>query len=90
MEQKIDLIRGRIEEVTLSEPVVDILVSEWMGFFLLNEGMLDSIIYARDKYLAPNGAMFPNTCAIYIMAVSDLSSKSFISFFSFTWNNCTS
>jgi len=41
MENKIKLVRGRIEEVTLGEPVVDVLVSEWMGYFLLFEGMLE-------------------------------------------------
>lgn len=71
MESKIKLIRGRIEEVTLNEPVVDVLVSEWMGYFLLFEGMLDSVIYARNKYLAPNGIILPNACSIEIMAVGD-------------------
>ena len=34
---------------------VDVIVSEWMGYFLLYESMLDSVIWARDKYLAPGG-----------------------------------
>lgn len=71
MENKIKLVRGRIEEVTLNEPVVDVLVSEWMGYFLLFEGMLDSVIHARNKYLAPDGLMLPNACSISIMAVGD-------------------
>lgn len=71
MENKIKLVRGRIEEVTLNEPIVDVLVSEWMGYFLLFEGMLDSVIHARNKYLAPNGIMLPNSCSISIMAVGD-------------------
>ena len=71
MEEKIKLIRGRIEDVTLSDPTVDVLVSEWMGYFLLFEGMLDSVIHARNKYLAPDGLMLPNACSIQIMAVSD-------------------
>jgi hypothetical protein len=29
-----------------------------MGYFLLYESMLDSVIWARDKYLAPGGACF--------------------------------
>ena len=37
---------------------VDVIVSEWMGYFLLYESMLDSVIWARDKYLAPGGACF--------------------------------
>lgn len=71
MENKIKLVRGKIEEVTLNEPVVDVLVSEWMGYFLLFEGMLDSVIHARNKYLAPDGHILPNFCSISIMAVGD-------------------
>lgn len=48
-------IRGKIEEVTLPVKQVDIIVSEWMGYVLLYEAMLDSVLFARDKYLAPGG-----------------------------------
>ena len=34
---------------------VDVIVSEWMGYFLLYESMLDSVIWARERYLAPGG-----------------------------------
>lgn len=43
---------------------IDIIVSEWMGFYLLHEGMLDSVIFARDKFLKSNGHMFPQTATI--------------------------
>lgn len=45
---------------------IDIIVSEWMGFYLLHEGMLDSVIDARDKFLRPSGLMFPQTASISI------------------------
>ena len=35
---------------------VDIIISEWMGYFLLFESMLDSVLFARAKYLKPDGA----------------------------------
>ncbi len=38
---------------------MDIIISEWMGYFLLFEGMLDSVIYARDKYMAADGISKP-------------------------------
>ena len=38
---------------------VDIIISEWMGFCLLYEGMLDSVIWARDNFLKEGGKMFP-------------------------------
>lgn len=49
----ITLIAGKAEEVELPEefPKVDIIVSEWMGYCLLYEGMLNSVIFARDKWL---------------------------------------
>ena len=50
-EDKITFVKGKIEEVTLPVDKVDIIISEWMGYFLLYESMLDSVIYARDKYL---------------------------------------
>ena len=34
---------------------VDIIISEWMGYFLFYESMLDTVIIARDKWLAPGG-----------------------------------
>lgn len=44
---------------------MDILVSEWMGFYLLHEGMLDSVIIARDKFLKEDGLMLPESATIY-------------------------
>lgn len=67
----ITLIRGRIEEVDLPVRKVDLIVSEWMGYFLLFESMLDSVIYARDKYLKEDGAVYPDTCTISLVAVGD-------------------
>ena len=49
------LINGKIEEVNLPVQKVDIIISEWMGYFLFFEAMLDSVIVARDKWLAPDG-----------------------------------
>jgi len=55
MEDRITLIKGKIEEITLPVEKVDVIVSEWMGYFLLFESMLDSVIYARKKWLSPSG-----------------------------------
>lgn len=38
-----------------------------MGYFLLFEGMLDSVIYARDNYLREGGHILPNRCSISIV-----------------------
>lgn len=39
---------------------VDIIISEWMGYCLFYESMLDTVLYARDKWLATNGLLFPD------------------------------
>ncbi|XP_057197681.1 protein arginine N-methyltransferase 3 [Triplophysa rosa] len=72
LEDTITLIKGRIEEINLPVEKVDIIISEWMGYFLLFESMLDSVIYARDRYLAPNGLVFPDRCNISLAAVGDV------------------
>lgn len=64
-------IRGKIEEVTLPVPQVDIIVSEWMGYCLLFEAMFDSVIYARDRYLAPGGLMVPSHATLRIAPFAD-------------------
>lgn len=45
----IEIIRGKMEDITLPVDYVDIIISEWMGYFLLYESMLDTVLYARDK-----------------------------------------
>ncbi|XP_044264313.1 protein arginine N-methyltransferase 6 [Tribolium madens] len=60
----VEVINSRIEDTILPEKV-DIIVSEWMGFYLLHEGMLDSVIFARDKFLKPGGLIFPESATIY-------------------------
>ncbi|KAL8841876.1 MAG: hypothetical protein Q9170_000749 [Blastenia crenularia] len=67
----IQCLRGRIEEVTLPVKKVDIIVSEWMGYCLLYEAMLDSVIWARDHYLDPNGLMIPSHATIQLALFSD-------------------
>lgn len=42
-----------------------------MGYFLLYESMLDTVLLARDKYLAPGGLLFPDTATIYLAAIED-------------------
>jgi protein arginine N-methyltransferase 1 len=71
MSDKITLLQGKMEEVVLPFPKVDIIISEWMGYFLLYESMLDTVLYARDKYLAPNGLIFPDKATIFMAGIED-------------------
>jgi len=42
-----------------------------MGYFLLYESMLNSIIFARDKWLINGGLLFPDRARIIIAAIED-------------------
>ncbi len=50
---------------------VDIIISEWMGYFLMYESMLDTVLYARDKWMAPGGIMMPDRCTMSLVAIED-------------------
>ena len=59
-EDTIELIQGKVEEIELPVDHVDIIVSEWMGYFLVYENMLESVLYARDKWLVRRFFFFPS------------------------------
>ncbi|XP_017855944.1 PREDICTED: protein arginine N-methyltransferase 1-B isoform X1 [Drosophila arizonae] len=69
----ITVVKGKIEEIELPNGIekVDIIISEWMGYCLFYESMLDTVLYARDKWLKPNGMMFPDRGTLYITAIED-------------------
>lgn len=67
----ITLVKGKLEESTLPIDKFDIIISEWMGYFLLYESMLDTVLLARDKYLKQGGLIFPDTATLYMAAIED-------------------
>lgn len=71
LSDKITLIQGKMEEIKLPFPKVDIIISEWMGYFLLYESMLDTVLYARDTYLAKDGLIFPDKATIFFAGIED-------------------
>ncbi|CAL5321170.1 unnamed protein product [Camellia sinensis] len=68
--QRITVVKGKVEEVELPEKV-DILISEPMGTLLVNERMLETYVIARDRFLVPNGKMFPTIGRIHMAPFSD-------------------
>ncbi|CAM9397452.1 unnamed protein product [Ectocarpus sp. 8 AP-2014] len=66
----IQVIQGSAESIQLPEKV-DVIVSEWMGYFLLRESMLDSVVVARDKWLKDTGVMFPSHATMVWAPVDD-------------------
>lgn len=61
----------QVEEIELPVTEVDIIISEWMGYFLLYESMLDTVLFARDKWLVKDGIIFPDKAVMYICGVED-------------------
>lgn len=73
----VEVVQCMVEEVDKKVQIephsIDVLVSEWMGYCLLYESMLSSVLFARDQWLRPGGAMLPDMATIV----------SFYTFFSF-------
>ncbi len=64
-------MKGKLEEAELPIKQFDIIISEWMGYFLLYESMLDTVLLARDKYLKPDGLIFPDHATMFLAAIED-------------------
>jgi len=72
--KKVTIIKGKVEEVTLPDGVekVDVIISEWMGYFLLYESMLNTVLYARDKWLKPEtGVIMPDRARMMLVGIED-------------------
>ncbi|RZC49950.1 hypothetical protein C5167_018386 [Papaver somniferum] len=67
----ITVLKGKVEEIELPVPKVDIIISEWMGYFLLFENMLDTVLYARNKWLVNDGIVLPDKASLYVTAIED-------------------
>ncbi|KAG2249580.1 hypothetical protein Bca4012_022799 [Brassica carinata] len=67
----ITVLKGKIEEIELPTPKVDVIISEWMGYFLLFENMLDSVLYARNKWLVDGGIVLPDKASLFLTAIED-------------------
>lgn len=62
----ITVIHSKVEDIDPHKvEKVDIIISEWMGFYLVHEGMLDSVLFARDNFLNEDGILFPSIAKLY-------------------------
>jgi len=75
LDHVVEVIQGRIEEVVLPVATVDVIISEWMGYCLLYEAMLNSVLIARDKWLVPGGIIMPDRATLSICAIEDADYK---------------
>ncbi|KAG2634645.1 probable protein arginine N-methyltransferase 1 [Panicum virgatum] len=71
----ITVIKGKVEEIELPVPKVDVIISEWMGYFLLFENMLNTVLYARDKWLTDDGVVLPDRASLHLTAIEDAEYK---------------
>lgn len=69
LSDKVIVIPGKVEEVEIPE-LVDVIISEPMGYMLYNERMLESYLHAK-KWLKPNGKMFPTTGDLHVAPFFD-------------------
>ena len=56
----VEVVQSSVEDLDLADTKVDIIISEWMGYFLLRESMVDSLIRARNRWMKPGGTLFPS------------------------------
>ena len=65
-EEVVTVIRGKVEDIQLPDGIekVDIIISEWMGYALLYESMLDSVLRARDRFQPK--VMAPSQCQMML------------------------
>ncbi len=66
----VHVIHGDIMDIELPEGV-DLIVSEWLGGFGIDEGMLPPVIAARDRWLKPGGQMIPRSVTAWTALVHD-------------------
>ena len=73
------VIHGDVMDVELPERV-DVIVSEWLGGFGIDEGMLVPVIAARDRWIEPGGVMIPHSVTAWAALVHDRDLADMVSF----------
>jgi hypothetical protein len=74
LSDRVTVVNARIEDLTSTalpglpdgQDSADVIVSEWMGTGLVGEGMLDSVLLARDRWLVPGGRLLPSTARMFV------------------------
>ena len=66
----VQVIHDDVVDIDLPERV-DVVVSEWLGGFGIDEGMLVPVMTARDRWLKPGGVMIPDSVTAWAALVHD-------------------
>jgi len=67
----ITVLQGEMEALELPEKV-DVIVSEWLGGYGVDENLLPIVIQARDRWLKPGGIMIPGTTTSWMVPAYDV------------------
>lgn len=67
---RIRVVQDDMENVDLPEQV-DVIVSEWLGGYGVDENLLPVIVQARDRWLKPGGSMIPGSVSSWMSPAYD-------------------
>lgn len=67
---RVQIVHGRADELRL-EQKANVIISEWLGNFAFVEGMLDTVVAARENNLAPQGRMMPAKVRVLLAPLDD-------------------
>lgn len=70
LEDRVELINADMETADLPEKV-DLIVSDWMGGYGVDENALPPLLVARDRYLKPGGVILPERVTAWMTPVWD-------------------
>ncbi len=70
LSDRITVLQGEMEDLELPEKV-DVIVSEWLGGYGVDENLLPIVIQARDRWLKPGGIMIPGTTTSWMVPAYD-------------------
>jgi 2-polyprenyl-3-methyl-5-hydroxy-6-metoxy-1,4-benzoquinol methylase len=64
----VDFIHGESKEIVLPEKA-DVIISELIGIFALDENMLTTLLDARARFLKPGGQIIPSKIDLYVAPI---------------------
>lgn len=77
---RVEVIQSDLETVRLPQKV-DVIVSEWLGAYGVDENMLTPVLAARDRWLKPGARMIPERAQAWLAPVWDASLDEKMCFF---------